>query len=342
MKALLILISLLLAGPCNRTSANNPSDGVLAEVIGSTQQSAIPWDDSSDDTFAQAAGGRQVPADFEISSDSAEILYHEAGACRPGAALQTINQPDSLAFAKLDTMLSNYTQAITNESTDVKSAECDFLISSVKDSLTMQHIALWLWDKYKDSELMGDEAVAIHVYDNWFKDGTIAMRSEFDKLDADIFAAFNRSTLLGMKAPTVDLKTPCGRKVRIPQDGSHSILFFFDTGCAKCQLESKVLPGIIEKVEFPTKVYAVFCGHDKAQWRKFRRTFKVRNKKVGIVHAWDPELETDMLRLYGVISTPRLYFTDTDGEILGRRLEPESLAEIIQYINAYYGQKENK
>ncbi len=251
-------------------------------------------------------------------------------------------QTDSLSFAKLDNMLAGYTQAITNESTDVKSAECDFLISSVKDSLTMQHIALWLWDKYKDSELMGDEAVAIHIYDNWFKDGTIAMRSEFDKLDADIFTAFNRSTLLGMKAPTVDLKTPCGRKVRIPQDGSHSILFFFDTGCAKCQLESKVLPGIIEKAGFPTKVYAVFCGHDKAQWRKFRRTFKVRNKKVGIVHAWDPELETDMLRLYGVISTPRLYFTDTDGEILGRRLEPESLAEIIQYINAYYGQKENK
>ena len=93
-------------------------------------------------------------------------------------------------------------------------------------------------------------------------------------------------------------------------------------------------------MQFPTKVYAVFCGHDKAQWRKFRRTFKVRNKKVGVVHAWDPEMETDMLRLYGVISTPRLYITDTDGEILGRRLEAESLAEIIQYINAYYGQKE--
>ena len=251
-------------------------------------------------------------------------------------------QKDSLAFAKLDAMLANYTQAIAPESTDVKNAECDFLISSVKDSLTMQHIALWLYDFYKESALMGDEAVAIHVYDNWFKDGTIPMRSEFDKLDADIFTTFNRSTLLGMKAPTVDLKSPCGRKVRIPEDGCHSILFFFDTGCAKCQLESKVLPGILEKIQFPTKIYAVFCGHDKAQWRKFRRSFRVRNRKVGIVHAWDPEMETDMLRLYGVISTPRLYFTDTDGEILGRRLEAESLAEIIQYINAYYGQKENK
>ena len=157
-----------------------------------------------------------------------------AGPCRPGDAPSGTAQPDSLAFAKLDTMLANYTAAIGNEAVEAKSAECDFLIGSVKDSLTMQHIALWLWDYYKDSQLMGDEAVAIHVYDNWFKDGKIAMRSEFDKLDADIFTAFNRSTLLGMKAPAVDLKTPCGRKIRIPTDGSHSILFFFDTSCAKC------------------------------------------------------------------------------------------------------------
>ena len=186
------------------------------------------------------------------------------------------------------------------------------------------------------------QLVAIYIYDNWFKPGKIAMRSEFDRLDADIFTTFNRSTLLGMKAPQVDLQNPCGRKVRIPEDGSHSILFFFDTSCAKCQLESKVLPGILEKIEFPTRFYAVYCGQDKKAWRKFRSSFKVRNRNVGIVHAWDPEMETDYLRLYGVISTPRLYITDTDGEILGRRLEAESLAEIIQYINAYYGQKEKQ
>ena len=51
-------------------------------------------------------------------------------------------------------------------------------------------------------------------------------------------------------------------------------------------------------------------------------------------------METDYLRLYGVINTPKLYFTDTDTEILGRRLEADSLLEMIQYINAYYGQKE--
>ena len=138
------------------------------------------------------------------------------------------------------------------------------------------------------------------------------------------------------------MKGPCGCKVTLPQEGTYSILFFYDTACAKCKLESQLMPGILEKITFPTKMYAVYCGQDKKAWRQWRRSFKVRNKDLKIVHAWDPEIETEYLRLYGVISTPRLYFTDTDGEILGRRLELESLDEIIHYICDYYGQTQNK
>ena len=79
--------------------------------------------------------------------------------------------PDSAAFARLDTMLMRYSAAIERESIDVKKAESDFLISSVKDSLTTRHIALWLYDHYKDSPVMGEEAVAIHIYDTWHGDG---------------------------------------------------------------------------------------------------------------------------------------------------------------------------
>ena len=273
---------------------------------------------------------------------TAVILIFLVLCCLPLRGAEIKSAPDSTVLAKLDTMLMRYTAALERESVEVKKAECDFLISSVSDSLTTQHIALWLYDRYKDSPLMGDEAVAIHIYDNWFKPGTIAMRSEFDRFDAELFTSFNRSTLLGMKAPQVTLKTPCGCKVTIPQDGSYSILFFYDTSCAKCKLESQLMPSVLKKITFPTKFYAVYCGHDKKAWRSFRRSFKVPGKYVKMIHAWDPEIESDYLKLYGVISTPRLYFTDTDGEILGRRLELESLEEIIHYICDYYGQTQKQ
>lgn len=257
-------------------------------------------------------------------------------------AAPALGQADSLMFAKLDSMLVRYTAAIENESIELKNAECDFLISSVHDSLTTQHIALWLYDHYKESPLMGEEAVAINIYDDWFKPGTVRMRSDFDRFDAELFASFNRSTLLGMKAPEITMLSPCGRKVKIPVEGCHSILFFYDASCGKCQLEAKLLPQVLQKITFPAKFYAVYCGQDKKAWSKFRREFKVRSSKVGVVHVWDPEVESDYLRLYGVISTPRLYFTDTDGEILGRRLEIESLDEIIHYICDYYGQTQKQ
>ena len=272
----------------------------------------------------------------------AAVLLLAVFFCLGAKAAGFQSPPDSTSFAKLDTMLTRYTAAIERESVDVKKAESDFLISSVQDSLTTQHIALWLYDHYKDSPLMGDEAVAIHIYDNWFKTGTIKMRSEFERFDAELFTTFNRSTLLGMKAPEVALRKPCGGKVTIPQDGTYSILYFYDTSCAKCKLESQLMPSILKEITFPTKMYAVYCGQNKKEWRQFRCKFKVRNKNVKIVHAWDPEIETDYLKLYGVISTPRLYFADVDGEILGRRLELESLEEIIHYICDYYGQTQKQ
>lgn len=259
-----------------------------------------------------------------------------------GAVLLLSAPDDSLRLARLDSALVGYTAAIERADVKVKAEECDFLIGSVSDSLTSRHVALWLWDRYKESRLMGDEAVAIHVYDKWFKTGKIAMRSEFDRMEADVFCNFNRNTLLGMTAPGIELAGPCCRKRTVlPQEGKVNVLFFYDTACAKCRLMSGFLPATLSKIDFPAVFHAVYCGTDRKAWRKWRRDFKFRSRHVDVVHSWDPECESDYLRLYGVTSTPKMYVTLEDGEIIGRRLEIESLEEIISYLCVYYGQKEN-
>lgn len=248
---------------------------------------------------------------------------------------------DSLRYARLDSALVYYTASIERMDIPVKESECDFLITSTSDAPTSRHIALWLWDFYMDSKLMGDEEVAIYIYDKWFKPGLIEMRSDIDRVMADVFVTFNRSTLLGREAPRIDLMNKCGRKVRIPSDSNYSILFFYDTSCGKCQLEAKVMPSVLETIDFPCTFYAVYYGSDKPAWKKFRKQLKVRGRNVEVVHLWDPEEESDFTRLYGVMSTPRLYVTDPDGVVIGRRLEVENLQEIIKLIQISYGQKEN-
>lgn len=247
---------------------------------------------------------------------------------------------DVVKYQPLDSLLTEFYSALELEEIEVKNAEMDNLIGTCTDSLTRQHVALQIYDHYSHARLMGEEAVAIHIYDKWFKDGPLKPRSEFEEMEMWRFANFNRSTLIGMTAPAVSLYKPCGRAVTIPEKGAVSTLFFYDTSCAKCRLESRVLPGALSEVDFPMNLYAVYCGSDKASWRKFRRSFKVTNRNVRVVHLWDPEMDSEYARLYGVYGTPKMYVALEDGEIIGRRLEVVNLQEIIHYISTYGKEKE--
>lgn len=237
-------------------------------------------------------------------------------------------------FDQLDSLLVNYCDAIAMDSSEEKASECDFMIGSVKDSLASRHIALWLYDHYVDSKLMGDEAVAIHLYDNYFANGKIKMRGEFDKMAAEIFATFNRRTLLGEYAPVVALYNASGKNEIVPLPGHTSVMWFYDTHCQKCMTESKLLPQVLESADFDLDFVAVYSGSDRKSWDYFRDSFKVDNPHVHIIHLWDPEIDSDYQRLYGVMSTPRLYIVEPMGTVIGRRLEVDNLLEMFPVAGA--------
>ena len=244
-------------------------------------------------------------------------------------------------YAGLDSLLTQFYAALEREEVPVKNAEFDTLIGSCKDSLTRQHVALSVFDHYRFSRVMGEEAVAVHIFDEWIAPGRVETRSEFELFEAERFALENRSTLLGMTAPKVTLKKVCGGKKTIPDDGRISVLFFYSPGCAKCRLETQVLPSVLAEVQFPMNFYAVNTDTDRRAWKAFRKALNAgnTNRKVRMVHLWDPENESSMLIDYGIFSTPKVFVAMEDGEIIGRRLEMENLLQIIQYINILYGEE---
>lgn len=244
-------------------------------------------------------------------------------------------------FPGLDSLLTQFYDVLERVSTEEKNSELDHLIVMVSDSLARQHVTMTILDHYMFSRVMGEESVAVHVYDTWIASGLVKPRGEFESMQAEIFARFNRHSLLGMKATPVELYKSNGRTATVPEEGRISIMFFYDTNCAKCRLESKVLPLTLAKIDFPADFNAVYVGSDKRSWKEFRKTFKVKNSKVRVRHFWDPDIDSDYAVMYAVTGTPRLYVIWSDLEIIGRRLEVTNLEEIIQYISLTYGKKED-
>ena len=258
---------------------------------------------------------------------------------------------DSLRQKALSLKLEEYFAAIEREGTEVQKEECDFLIESTTDSLVRQFIALKAYDHYLNSPVMGSEAVAIHVLDNWFLPGKVKMKNDFDLINAQVYADFNRQSFLGMRAPELIMETIDGRTVSLfdesPSDGKRfSVLYFYDTDCSKCRIETILLRNVLEDNDYPVDVYAVYSGDDKAAWEEYAdRQLAIEADEVNIVHLWDPELDSDFQRKYGVLQTPRLFLIRPDGVIMGRGLDAESLymmlRDIFRDVELTYGSDES-
>jgi hypothetical protein len=244
-------------------------------------------------------------------------------------------QLDPAVREALDARIVEYFDALMGADIDVQKAEADFMIEVSADSLVRQFVALKIYDHYLESPVMGSEAVAIHVYDRWFRTGEISMGDDMDLLNARIFAEFNRQSLLGEKAPELVMESFDGDTMHLFSDTGrrHSVLFFYDAGCVKCKVETLLLKNLIETEGFPIDVYAIYAGDDRQKWAAYiSDRFSVMETESQPVHLWDPTLDSDFQRKYGVVQTPRLFLVRPDGIIAGRGLDVHSLSVMLHDI----------
>ena len=163
----------------------------------------------------------------------------------------------------------------------------------------------------------------------------LKMRNEAELSAARAFADFNRRSLIGEKAPSIYMETMDGSALEVfgPEDGmgSFRILYFYDTDCSKCELETSLLRQLLKSKDYPVELYAIYAGDDPLAWKNYaaRRLFID-----GAIHLWDPSLVSDFQEKYGVTATPRLFLVAPDGIILGRGLDVNALQTLLDGIFA--------
>lgn len=226
-------------------------------------------------------------------------------------------------YPALGAKLQEYFTALSGEPADVQNAECDYLIASCQDSLVRQYVALKIYDHYLNSKIMGDDAVAVHIAQKWFLSKEVAMKTDTDLLNAQIFAEFNKSSLIGLPAPVVKLFDPDGNPIQVPAPEQYSVLYFYDTGCATCKVETPRLQSLASSGDFPITVYAIYVGADAQAWQQYRSGLDE------FVHLWDPEISSDWQRLYGILKTPGMFLVNPSGTIVGRGLDTSALQILL-------------
>ena len=240
---------------------------------------------------------------------------------------------DSALTAALDSKLDEYFAALEPLPASAKIEECDFILESCEDSLIRQYTAVRIYDHFLGSKVMGDEAVSVHMVDDWFTPGKTSMYSDLDLLNAQVYASFHRNSLIGMPAPVLTMLTTEGTSETVPKKGDVSILFFYDTSCSKCRLETMRLKPVLEDLTFPVEFYAIYVSVFDDEWEKYREErWDFEPENVRIHHLWDPDLDSDFQMQYGVLQTPQMLLVDRDGMIIGRGLDSEALVKLLPAV----------
>lgn len=264
-----------------------------------------------------------------------------------------VTQLDSSSTAALQNKLGEYFRALQTEPAEVKCRESDFIIGVCTDSLVRQAVTLIVYRHFITSPVMGDDAVAIHIFDRWISDGTVKMHNDAEYFAARLFAETNRSSLTGCKAPPVELYTAGGVPVTLFGDsrynlqyddrdggvdicgkkGLYSILYFYDTDCAKCKVESLLLKHMLDRDGYNVNLFAVYTGKDPVKWNKYmNEDLAISDPGVNTVHLWDPDMQADLEIKYGVIQTPRIFLVSPDSVIVGRNLDADSLKKLLDIL----------
>lgn len=265
---------------------------------------------------------------------SSSALSIDAAGCS-----SALSVTDSSQFNALKIKLDEYCMAMSRESFKTQGEECDFLIESTRDSILRQFVATYLYDRFISSKVMGAEGVAIHIFDRWFASRTVVFEDEIRYLDAKIQADFNRSSLIGCRAPELVMEDETGvQHTLFPAQGGpsgrrFSILFFYDTECSKCKVETILLRSLIENEDYPVDFYPIYTGDNRESWDEYRKTrFDIQTKRTRIKHLWDPTNESDFQHKWGILQTPGLFLVAPDGTITGRRLDARALALMLAAV----------
>ena len=242
--------------------------------------------------------------------------------------------------------VESYLKSLERNSTEALTFIAEDLVQSAHSTLK-PYIALQIFNLFKEAEIMGQEAVAVEIAKRYLLNdesgGIEEMLGYETYFGIMAFVQMNEHSLIGMQAPQIELPDSLGCLHSIPECGEGAdeaspflqLFYFYTSNCSSCRATTPLLAELLQRYSgIPIKIYAIFTGSSRGEWMSECAKFSlIKNPLVERIDLWDPEVESNFPLLYGVISTPQMLLTTDKGIIVGRRLTPKSLEQLLEAIN---------
>jgi hypothetical protein len=235
--------------------------------------------------------------------------------------------------------VERYFRDILTPAADTIIKEADYLLLLARTNNEMYKFLLnWLTDEYMYPRYMGQDAVFVHLFEKYHSKGISTWLNEKQLTAISNRAYMLMANLIGEKAADLDMVDSSGKPSPLyGVDAKYTIVVFWDPNCGHCKEEVPRLDSFFRakwKAE-GVRMYGVLSEEDRKKWVEFIREHDLKDW----IHVYQTEETKKAIadsqragykQLYDVTQTPTLYLLDKEKRIIGKKLTPQQLDELLQ------------
>lgn len=222
-----------------------------------------------------------------------------------------------------------FTQVVIQMPDSVNKEADRVLTMSGANSEVYQYVAVWLFNKYATSEIMGHDGVLVHLADKIYLSGNAYWAPKEFLTDLSSRIAKIRPTLIGKKGADLIMDSFAGHFVSLYDiQAEFTIIYFWEPDCGHCKEATPMLKTYYDQNrKSGIEVFAVCTQNKREQWEKY-----IADNNLTWINGWDPNRVSRFDVFYNVESTPLVYILDRDKKIIAKKL---AVADIGSFIDNY-------
>lgn len=236
--------------------------------------------------------------------------------------------PEPLYRKKLDDYFDN----LFLQSPDTLIPAIDKLITQAKRNKETYKFMVWnITIKYQNPKYMGQDAVFIHLYDNYFANGEMDFwANESLKGNLQERADQLRKSQIGKVAPNlIMLDQNLKRKSLYGLNNKFTVLYFYDPDCGHCKKETPKLDSFYKTTKYDVEVFAVCADTSMVKMKKYISDYDLSWVSVNGPRSVTPNYH----QLYDATTTPSIYILDDKKKIIAKKF-PDS-GKIEEFLDNY-------
>ena len=242
-------------------------------------------------------------------------------------------EPGLIRSPVLAVKLEQYFTQVVIQMPDSVNMEADRVLKlSGANKEVYQYVAIWLFNKYATSEIMGHDAVLVHLADKIYLSGNADWVSKEFLTELSTKISKIRPTLIGKKGADLVMDSFAGKFVSLYDvQAEFTILYFWEPDCGHCKEATPLLKKYYDQNrKSGIEVFAVCTQNKKEQWEKY-----IADNDLNWINGWDPNRVSRFDVLYNVESTPLVYILDRDKKIIAKKLAVGDIGSFIDNYRKY-------